>query len=146
MAEGGHEMDNLNQPVKERNDGKDEAETSFGCTGLSVIQTQFRNSVVDDFYKQSSFEPDCKDYNDFEYKDDNNFFIKDGERIKLYNAKGRGKVLSLYTLKTHHGINFIKIDLGITEYATISKEARKNLQSTVNSIDEINVESTPLED
>ena len=35
----------------------EEAETSFGGTGLSATKTQFRNSVVDNLYKQLGYEP-----------------------------------------------------------------------------------------
>ena len=57
-----------------------EAESSFGGTGLTATKTQFRNSVVDDFYKQ------------LRYKKFQLYFIKDGERIKLCNAKEGGMI------------------------------------------------------
>ena len=56
-------LQNLGRPIGTGEDEVYEAETSFGDTGLTATKTQFRDSVVDDFYKQLGYEPFGKYYN-----------------------------------------------------------------------------------
>ena len=75
-----------------------------------------------------------------------NFILyKNGQEIRLSSEKERGQFLTLSTLKTH-GVDFIRYDLGITDYVTILKEVRKKLQESKNRIDEINTESISMQD
>ena len=78
------------------------AEVESSAGDLNTQWKELRDSVVDDFYKQVGYEPLIKDYNNFEYKNKILYFIKDGEKIQLNNAKERGKCLALSTLKSKH--------------------------------------------
>ena len=99
MAEGGYDCDDENRPLlddqDDKNDDEDddiqmqefirqsdraavnegeEAETSFGGTGLSATKTKLCDSVVYYFYKQQGYEPFLSDYNNCEYE--NTLFYK----------------------------------------------------------------------
>ena len=91
MAEGGYDFDDENRPVLEEDDYDEyadilmddfssqmptvnegeQAETSFGCTGLSA-KTQFRNAA--------------KDYKSFEYKDKKLFFHENKPEKESYKV------------------------------------------------------------
>ena len=70
MAEGGYDesdplldnQDDYDDDTDIQMDEGEQAETSFGGTGLSATETQLRDSVVDDFYKHLEYEPSIKDY------------------------------------------------------------------------------------
>ena len=112
MAEGGYDFDDENHHLLDEDDYDndayesiqmplpptlptvnegEQAETSFGGTGLSTTKARFRDSVIDEFYKQARYEPPAKEYNKFEYKDSILFLIKKTDkknRIKcLYGWK-----------------------------------------------------------
>ena len=83
-------------------------------------------------YESIGYKPTLKLYNNFEYKD-KVYFITDGQKIRLSNEKEKGKCLTLSTLKSH-GVDFIRYDLSIEDYVTVSKKARAALAEPVGNI------------
>ena len=78
-----------------------------------------------------------------QYDDGKLYFIKDGERIVLNNAKEKGTFLASSTLKTRYSADFIRHDLGIIDYVPMSRKATA-LQAPARNLDEINVENIPM--
>ena len=87
-----------------------------------------------------------KYYGNFEYDDGKLYFIIDRQRISLSNEKEEGQVLALSTIQGGTNVKIIRSSLGVTEYATMSKVARAALQAPARNLDEISVETIPLQD
>ena len=69
------------------------------------------------------------------------------EKESNYTTRKKEENVCRYlTLKSQHGINFIRHDLGITDYVTISKEVSAALAKSVSNIAKTSAESMPLED
>ena len=122
-----------------------EAEPSLDGESLTATKTKFRNSVVDNFYEEIGHDPYTKHDNNFEYKYGKLYFIKDGQEIRLSSEKDRGKFVSLSTLKTRYGVEFIRFDINITD-DIISKEARAVLAKPASYIIEISFKNIPMKD
>ena len=138
-------LENYGSPIGTGEDEVyEEAKTSHDDVDVNAKKAKLCNSVVDNFYESIGYKPTLKFYDNFEYKDDKLYFIKDGQKIRLSNEKEKGNLFTLSTLKLHQGINFIGYDLGIEDYVTTSKEARAVLAEPVGNIAKTSAENVPM--
>ena len=108
MAEGGYELDDFNPPVEENAQYNDDAEN----LGLENYGSP-NGTGEDELYEAETG--------------------LSATKTQFRNLSGTNLLQNSFLIsstKTINSINFIRYDLGIMDYVTISKEARKKLQTT----------------